>query len=81
MRQAGYRLLVFVTLLAAEKSFLLRCRRDYSGLFDAVANTKELTSAPHFTLRLIGRGDLTVPAALHGRVTMETDLPYEVLSE
>lgn len=54
------------------------CRRDYSGLFDAVASNKELASAGNFTLRLIGRGDMAVPASLHGRVIKETNLAYKV---
>ena len=56
----------------------LACRRDYSGLFDAVAKSKELTSTPNFSLRLIGKGDLQIPASLRGRVTKETNLAYKV---
>ncbi len=54
------------------------CRRDYSGLFDAVAKSEELTSASNFTLRLVGKGELAVPASLRGRVIKETNLAYEV---
>ena len=54
------------------------CRRDYGGLFDAVASNTELMSAPNFSLRLIGRGALEIPAFLHGKVIKETDLPYPV---
>ena len=54
------------------------CRRNYRGLFDDVARSKELTRSPHFTLRLIGKGDLAIPAALKAKVTKETNLPYEV---
>ena len=54
------------------------CRRNYHGLFEAVANSHELTTSPHFTLRLIGKGALEIPAALQGKVVKETDLAYEV---
>ena len=43
------------------------CRRDYGGLFDAVASNTELMSAPNFSLRLIGQGALEIPASLHGK--------------
>ena len=34
--------------------------------------------SPHFTLRLIGKGNLAIPAALKSKVIKETNLPYEV---
>jgi len=54
------------------------CRRNYHGLFEAVANSRELRTSPHFTLRLIGKGALEIPAALQGKVVKETNLAYEV---
>lgn len=43
-----------------------------------MAKSKELTSASNFTLRLIGKGELAIPASLRGRVIKDTDLAYEV---
>lgn len=34
--------------------------------------------SPYFTLRLIGKGNLAIPAALESKVIKETNLPYEV---
>ncbi len=47
-------------------------------MFDDVTRSKELAGSSHFTLRLIGKGDLAIPAALKDKVTKDTNLPYEV---
>lgn len=35
-------------------------------------------ASPDFALRMIGKGDLAIPAALQGKATKEANLAYEV---
>ncbi|KAK9802018.1 hypothetical protein WJX73_002032 [Symbiochloris irregularis] len=52
-------------------------RRNYHSVFEGLAANQELMNSSGFHLTLIGQGQLDLPEALQGKVSIHTRLPYK----